>query len=518
MPEENLSSVGDGRGAAGWEVPGRGPLLTFLTGAGRDDVAALLSRLLAADDHRVWPGLGPAAPWGALPQEALPLAGHTLVMGIVNVTPDSFSDGGAYLDPEAAIRHGLELVQAGADVLDVGGESTRPWSEPVSAEEEKRRVVPVIRALADRVQVPISIDTSKAEVAAAALEAGASIVNDVTALDGDEGMVDVVAAHRAGLILMHMKGRPRDMQANPRYDNVLGEIILHLAQRLERAAAGGVDLRGVWVDPGIGFGKTMEHNLEIFASLRALRALGQPVLLGPSRKSFLGDLLRLDVTQRLEGTAATVALAAAQGVHMVRVHDVEAMVRVARTADAIVRGWRPHRVYLSLGSNMGDRHKNLQAAVAALARLPRTWVERCSSVYETAPVGYEEQPSFLNAAVELRTELDPRRLLRETQAIEKTAGRVRDGVRWGPRPLDVDILLVDGVESGEPWLTLPHPRMEERGFVLVPLAEIAPGLHWAGASVEDRLRALRERGHLETHPVQRVHPPLPVPAGPDATA
>lgn len=500
-----------------WEFPSRQEALDYLRSHGQ---AALADRLEAAQtvvsDGTPWPpgGAGPVpwpvASWGSDLLQSLPLGQRTLVMGIVNVTPDSFSDGGLYLDPDAAIQHGLQLVAEGADVLDVGGESTRPGSQPVDAREELRRVLPVVEELARRVQVPISIDTYKAAVAEEALAAGARIVNDITALRGDARMAEVVARHEAGLILMHMQGTPRTMQARPHYTAVVAEIIAFLHQQLQAARDRGVPPERIWVDPGIGsgkFGKSLDHNLELLRSLRAFRVLERPVLLGMSRKTYIGQVLNTGVDQRLEGTAASAALAVAQGVDMVRVHDVEAIVRVTRMCDAIVRGWRPHRVVLGLGTNLGNREEHLKAALRALAALPGTRVVRCSSIYETAPVGVgEPQPPYLNMTAELQTELDPLRLLRELLRIEADAGRKRGPGRWEPRPLDLDILLIDDQVVQHPRLTVPHPRMHQRAFVLVPLQEMAPDLAWQGKGVEEHLRALADTGALAEQDIRRWGP------------
>ena len=257
---------------------------------------------------------------------------RTHVMGIVNVTPDSFSDGGR-LDPEATVAHGLRLLDEGADLLDVGGESTRPGSEPVSPDEELRRILPVVRALAETGAV-ISVDTCKPEVAEAALAAGAALVNDITGLSNPD-MLAVAARHQAPVVAMHMQGTPRTMQQDPRYDDVVAEVGTALAAAAGRGRAHGVK---VMVDPGIGFGKTLEHNLALLRHLQRLRVAGCPMLLGTSRKGFIGAILDLPVHERVEGTMATVALAVSQGVDVVRVHDVRQAVRTVRMADAIVRG------------------------------------------------------------------------------------------------------------------------------------------------------------------------------------
>lgn len=261
---------------------------------------------------------------------------RTLVMGVLNVTPDSFSDGGRHLDPEAAVAGALGMAGDGADVLDVGGESTRPGSDPVPAEEERRRVVPVIERLAAQVDLPISVDTRKAEVAAAALEAGATIVNDVTA-GRDPGMFDVVREGKAGFVLMHMKGEPKTMQKRPEYDDVVREVHDYLADRVEAAVAAGIDRDRLVVDPGLGFAKTEAHSLRMMRDVDALVDIGRPVLVGPSRKSFIGHVLDAPVEERLEGTAGAVAYMVGRGAHIVRVHDVREMVRVIRVVDAIMR-------------------------------------------------------------------------------------------------------------------------------------------------------------------------------------
>ena len=245
----------------------------------------------------------------------------TKLMGVVNVTPDSFFDGGRYLDPEAAIAHGRELAEVGAAILDVGGESTRPGADPVDAEEELRRVVPVIRGLGDA-GCDISVDTSKAGVAAAALEAGARIVNDVTALRGDPEMAAVCAERGATVVLMHMLGEPRTMQDDPRYDDVVTEVKAFLAERLAVAVAAGIAEEDVWLDPGIGFGKTAAHNMELLRRLGELRELGRPLVIGASRKSFIGRVDGSGPGERLGGTIASSVLAAAEGAEVLRVHDV----------------------------------------------------------------------------------------------------------------------------------------------------------------------------------------------------
>lgn len=270
----------------------------------------------------------------------LPIGGRTLVMGIVNVTADSFSGDGLGTDVAAAVAQAERMVAAGADLLDVGGESTRPGADEVPQAEELRRVVPAVEQIVRTVAVPISVDTSKPAVARAALEAGAHVVNDVTGLQGDPGMAAIAAQFQAPVVAMHMRGRPRTMQVNPTYDDLIGEIAAYLARSVEIALRAGLPRSQVVVDPGIGFGKTLQHNVEIIRRLRELRALGQTVLVGTSRKAFIGQILGgAPPSERVEGTGATVALAIANGADVVRVHDVAEMVRVARVADAIARGY-----------------------------------------------------------------------------------------------------------------------------------------------------------------------------------
>jgi dihydropteroate synthase len=259
-------------------------------------------------------------------------------MGIVNVTPDSFSDGGLYTDAGAAIAHALELEADGAGILDIGGESTRPGADPVGAEEERRRVVPVIEGLRERgVRAQVSVDTSKASVAAAALEAGAALVNDVTALRGDPAMVELVAARGAECCLMHMLGEPRTMQEDPRYGDVVSEVKAFLQERMAFAVNQGVSEDRILLDPGIGFGKTAEHNLELLGRLGELVALGRPVVIGTSRKSFLGRITGRTVDDRLAGTIATNVLAYERGARIFRVHDVAPVYDALVIAGATVR-------------------------------------------------------------------------------------------------------------------------------------------------------------------------------------
>jgi dihydropteroate synthase len=256
------------------------------------------------------------------------------LMGVVNVTPDSFSDGGRFLDPEAAVAHGRRLIDQGAAILDVGGESTRPGAPAVEAGEELARVEPVVAGLAGA-GATVSIDTSKAVVAAAALDAGAEIVNDVTALGADPEIAGLCAERGAGLVLMHMQGDPRTMQENPTYDDVVDDVRAFLAERLERAVAAGVAEERIWLDPGIGFGKTLDHNLELLRRLPELAQLGRPLVVGTSRKSFIAKIDGSEVGDRLGGTIASSVLAWRGGAAVLRVHDVREVAEALRVAAAI---------------------------------------------------------------------------------------------------------------------------------------------------------------------------------------
>ncbi|MFO0801233.1 MAG: dihydropteroate synthase [Gemmataceae bacterium] len=265
-----------------------------------------------------------------------------LVMGIVNVTPDSFSDGGRFLDPTAAIDHGLKLAAEGADVLDIGGESTRPGAAAVSEADELARVLPVVAGLAKRTALPLSVDTTKAEVARHCLDVGASIVNDVSGLTADAAMPGVVAATRAGVVVMHMRGAPKTMQQNPIYRDVVAEVAGYLEARLHALAAVGISPDAVCLDPGIGFGKTLDHNLTLLAHLDAIAAPGRPVCLGVSRKKFIGTLCGREPADRTAGSLAVAAIAATRGTaHVLRVHDVAATRDAVVLLDAINRARRP---------------------------------------------------------------------------------------------------------------------------------------------------------------------------------
>jgi len=262
----------------------------------------------------------------------------TYVMGILNITPDSFSDGGLFMNEQHAIGQALRMVEEGVDIIDIGGESTRPGAAPVSVKEEIKRVVPVIKALARKVNVPISIDTCKAKVADKAISAGASIINDISGLRFDKKMAKIAADHKVPVVIMHMQGTPDNMQKNPFYKALIPEIMDCLRECIDIALKAGVSDDMIIIDPGIGFGKTVEHNLIIINRLDEFKGFEKPILIGPSRKYFIGKLLGdLPVTDRLEGTAAAIATGIAKGANIIRVHDIKEMSRVAKIADAILR-------------------------------------------------------------------------------------------------------------------------------------------------------------------------------------
>ena len=278
-----------------------------------------------------------------LPGRSIPLVGRTIIQGILNVTPDSFYDGGSWATPRRAVDRALRMIEEGADLVDIGGESTRPGSQPVSAREEIRRVLPVIERLAGRISAPISVDTTKAEVAEAALGAGAEIVNDISGLTFDPKLAEVAARHRAAVIVSHTRGLPRTMQKQPRYRHLLPEVTALLQASVRRAVEAGVRRDAILADPGIGFGKTARHNLLLLRLLPVLHSTGCPLLVGASRKSFLGRILGDGGEKRFHGSLAVAALAIAGGASVLRVHDVAATVAVARVVEAVreAPGMRP---------------------------------------------------------------------------------------------------------------------------------------------------------------------------------
>jgi dihydropteroate synthase len=267
---------------------------------------------------------------------SLDFSKKTYIMGILNVTPDSFSDGGLYFDKSSAIERAYQIVEEGADIIDIGGESTRPGSEPISIDEELKRTIPVIESIVKKIEVPISIDTYKSGVAKSALDAGASMVNDISGLRFDPRMSEVVYEYKVPVVIMHIKGTPKDMQVNPVYEALIPEIMDYFRMGITIATRAGIAEDKIIIDPGIGFGKTFDHNLEIINNLQVFTLLEKPILIGPSRKAFIGKILgEVPVTERLEGTAAAVAISIMNGANIIRVHDVKEMVKVAKVADSI---------------------------------------------------------------------------------------------------------------------------------------------------------------------------------------
>jgi dihydropteroate synthase len=268
----------------------------------------------------------------------LDLGSRTHVMGILNATPDSFSDGGQFAAEDRALAHAREMAAAGADIIDIGGESSRPGALPVTEEEELRRIIPLLERLSAELTVPLSVDTYKSSVARKALEAGAAVINDISGLRFSPDMAKVAADFGAAVVIMHIKGTPRDMQQNPVYRDVVGEVQAYLEEGIELAVRAGVDREKIMVDPGIGFGKNLEHNLTLLNRLDEFKSLGRPIVLGTSRKKFIGTILDIPVPeQRIDGTAATVALGIERGAAVIRVHDVARMAQVARMTDAIIK-------------------------------------------------------------------------------------------------------------------------------------------------------------------------------------
>ncbi|WP_144437063.1 dihydropteroate synthase [Dehalogenimonas alkenigignens] len=415
---------------------------------------------------------------------------RTYVMGILNVTPDSFSGDGLGGDIGAAIAQAERMAAEGADIIDVGGESTRPGAPEVSAAEEISRVVPVIERLKAAIDLPVSIDSYKAEVAEAAVTAGASLLNDVWGLKRDARLADVAA--RRGLPIV-ISSSQRDAPAA----DIMTAVLDSLRWAIGRAAEAGVARENIILDPGFGFGKTVEQNVEALRRLDELRAFGRPVLLGTSRKSTIGKVLGdAPPQERLFGTVATTAIGIMNGADIVRVHDVKENVQAARMADAVARGVT---VYLGLGSNLGDRKRNLALAAEAVSR--DLHVNQLSPVYETEPWNVAPQPRFLNMAIEAQTTLSPSDLLDYVKNLERMLGRAAAGPGQ-PRVIDIDILLYGDQVLDTPALTLPHPRLAQRAFNLVPLNDLDPELkHPAtGRTAAEMLSALGQIRGVAPYP------------------
>lgn len=398
-----------------------------------------------------------------------------VIMGILNVTPDSFSDGGQHNDFASAVAFARSMVEAGAQIIDVGGESTRPGSDEVSVEEELSRVLDVVRQLADA-GMCVSIDTRHAEVAARCVEAGAAIINDVSGFR-DPAMVEVAKASDVGCVVMHMAGEPKTMQDNPEYDDVVADVREYLAGQAKMLEDAGVDRSRICVDPGPGFGKTASQTMELMRNMQEFRRLGYPVMVAASRKSFIGAAYNIGkAADRDEASALEALYACELGASVVRTHNVE-MTR--KKLDDL----RPY-VVLGLGCNVplvandGEETEgkiaNLEQAISALCTLPDSQIVDISRYYESEPAYYEDQDTFINAAIVMRSGIPPKELLGYLHAIENSLGRVRE-IENGPRTCDIDILDYQMYVTENEMLTLPHPRINERDFVVKPLLEILPG-------------------------------------------
>ena len=417
-----------------------------------------------------------------------------LIMGIVNVTPDSFSDGGEYFDTEAAVAHGLELAAQGAAIIDVGGESTRPGSDPVDPETEWERIGSVIATLAER-ELCVSVDTRHAEVAARALEAGASIINDVSGFR-DPAMVAVAQRSGCGCVVMHMAGEPKTMQDNPVYDDVVAEVRDYLRDAAAALEEAGVDRSRICVDPGPGFGKTPKQTIELMRNLHELVHLGYPVMVAASRKSYVGYAYGVEEPHERDVASAAEALLACElGASVVRTHNVP--LTVAALGDL-----RP-AVVLGLGSNValvaepGEETEakiaQINLAVGQLCGLPDTQIIDMAPFYESEPAYYTDQDAFVNTVVLLRTGLPPKELLGYLHGIENSLGRVRT-MENGPRTLDLDIVDYQMYVASDDELTLPHPRACERDFVVRPLLDILPGYELADGTAVGAVPAAERVG------------------------
>ncbi|MEG2850522.1 MAG: dihydropteroate synthase [Raoultibacter sp.] len=397
-----------------------------------------------------------------------------IVMGILNVTPDSFSDGGAHNTYASAIAHAEAMIEAGALIIDVGGESTRPGAAAVTEAEERARVINVVRYLTAR-DVCVSIDTRHASVAQACVDAGAAIINDVSGFR-DPAMVEVARSCTAGLVLMHMQGEPGTMQDNPHYSDVVADVRDYLRDRAAQLEAAGIAADRICIDPGPGFGKTAAQTKELVRNFHEFCHLGYPVMAAVSRKSYIGQAYHIDKpADRDEASALEALMACELGASVVRTHNVPAT--VAKLADL-----RPYAL-LGLGCNValvadpGEEQQGkiaqLNKAIADMCLLPDTQIIDISSFYESEPAYYEDQDLFVNAVVLIRTGLPPQELLNYLHTIENSLGRIRE-IKNGPRTLDIDILDYQGYISENEVLTLPHPRLTERDFVVKPLRELLP--------------------------------------------
>lgn len=400
------------------------------------------------------------------------------IMGVVNVTPDSFSDGGDNYDPDAAIATAVQMAKDGALIIDVGGESTRPGASPVSPDEEWRRVGPVVEALSKK-GLCVSIDTRHSQVAEKAIAAGASIVNDVSGFRDPE-MVNVACDSDVGLVVMHMQGEPSTMQDDPRYDDVVSEVCEYLGARARELCEAGISRKRICLDPGPGFGKTPKQTVELMRNIHEVRHLGYPVMVAASRKRYVAYAYHIDDPDpkaRDEASAQEALLACELGASVVRTHNVKKTVEV-------LSGLRPY-VLLGLGSNVAlvaepgeeteAKTAQINLAVASLCQLPDSQLVDMSSFYESEPAYCTDQDAFVNAVVLMRSGIPPKEMLAYLHAIEARLGRVRDDANpKGPRTIDIDILDYQLYTAMSDELTLPHPGVVERDFVVKPLCEILP--------------------------------------------
>ncbi len=419
-----------------------------------------------------------------------------IIMGIVNVTPDSFSDGGLYSEGQVALEHARTLVQEGAHIIDVGGESTRPGSAPVTEEEELARIIDVVRTLASE-DICVSVDTRHASVAQACVEAGASIINDVSGFR-DPAMVAVATRCDAGLVVMHMKGdEPATMQNDTQYTDVVVEVRDYLRDQARMLEEAGIDHDRICIDPGPGFGKTAQQTTDLVRNFQEFVRLGYPVMAALSRKSYIGHAYRIDKAADRDIPSAAEALMACElGASVIRVHNVAIHVEA-------LRDLRPYALIalgcnVALVANPGEEREGkiaqLNRAIADMCLLPDTQIIDVSSFYESEPAYYEDQDAFVNAVALLRTGIPPRELLNYLHVIEDKLGRVRT-ISKGPRTCDLDILDYQMYLSDADVLTLPHPRIVERDFVVKPLLEILPGHILADGTAVDSVPEAQRIGH-----------------------
>ncbi len=418
-----------------------------------------------------------------------------IIMGILNVTPDSFSDGGLYQDIDDALAHAQDMVEQGASIIDVGGESTRPGSDPVTPDEEWDRIAEVVRRLVQE-DICVSVDTRHASVAKRALAAGASIINDVSGFR-DPAMVEVLRESDAGLVVMHMQGEPKTMQIDPQYDDVVTEVRDFLRTRAQALEAAGIDRERICLDPGPGFGKTARQTIDLLRNLHEIIRLGYPVMVAVSRKSFIGSAYGIENPLDRDEASATEALMACElGALVVRTHNV------AATVEAL-KGLRPY-VLLGLGSNValvgqpGEEQEakiaQINQAIGQLCLLPDSQIVDIAGFYESKPAYYEDQEDFVNTVVLLRSGLPPKELLGYLHAIENSLGRVRS-LENGPRTIDIDILDYQLYAYETNDLVLPHPRVAERDFVVKPLLELLPHHVLADGTPVDSVPESQRLGH-----------------------